>query len=84
MLLAFYCETKSNMLAPVSHGTLEICPVRGRPRPHQPGGRPYDPSLSRKPCARALTGWDAQTTCLSPCRVSANAKDFLTQCPEDT
>ncbi|NLH71578.1 MAG: hypothetical protein GX456_00830 [Verrucomicrobia bacterium] len=30
---------------------------RGRPRPHQPDDRSYDPLRSRKPDDRTLTGW---------------------------
>ncbi|NLH71948.1 MAG: hypothetical protein GX456_02720, partial [Verrucomicrobia bacterium] len=30
---------------------------RGRPRPHQPDDRPYDPFGSRKCGARTFTGW---------------------------
>ncbi|NLH74399.1 MAG: hypothetical protein GX456_15210 [Verrucomicrobia bacterium] len=30
---------------------------RGRPRPHQPDDRPYDPFRSRKCGARTFTGW---------------------------
>ncbi len=30
---------------------------RGRPRPHQPDNRSYDPFQSHKSCARRFTGW---------------------------